>query len=893
MSDSVRNSTYSPEKFEKKLYQYWLKGDWFCADETDTSKPNYTILIPPPNVTNRLHMGHGLNMTIQDILVRWKRMQGFNACWLPGLDHAGIATQMMVEKDLNATGVTRQELGREAFFARCVEWKEQYGNIILDQLKQLGTSFDWKRETYTMNEQLSKAVRKIFVDLYRDGLIYRGERLVNWDPVLKTAISDDEVENKEQNGKLWYYKFPVVGSMTDEHLVVATTRPETSFGDVCVAVHPEDTRYQHLIGKDLYHPLAEREIPVIADTYVKQEFGTGCVKITPAHDFNDFEVGKRHNFKMINIFNEDASLNELCPTQYQGMSRLEARKAVIKFLREHNYLVKEENHKNTLPISERSKEVVEPRLSYQWFLKMSEIVEPAIEAAKTDELKFYPQTWKKTYLHWLENIQDWCISRQLWWGHRIPMWECQDCQTYSTGEQDPSTCENCGSTDLVQDSDVLDTWFSSWLWPFSPFGWPEQTQALQAFFPSNVIVTGAEIIYLWVARMIIASYYTMGKLAFKDVYMNAIVCDKQGRKFSKTLGNGIDPIEMIDKYGADAVRFTCVSLAPLGGRVRMNKDDFEVGHRFINKIWNAAKYLLHYLDEQEPLEKLDHARLDPASKWLLNSYVNTCTAVNNHLEKYQINEAVDTLYHFVWGAFCDWGLESAKIVLTETSHPDRAQVKSTLLYVFEGILRLFSPVIPFVTEELWHTIPRHPDWSFGTEQTLMVMDYPTYNPQWVFTQDAQEWSQIQSLISGIRSVRTQANVPPKEKLCAIVALEDTGLTAVLQKGEAWIRSLAGINDLKYQPGLSRPAQSLLTTGKGWTVYVPVGDYLDVESECKRLQGEKKRIAGIVMGLQKKLQNKQFMERAPEQVITTTQAQYDNMSGQLKTVEQNLAALSEK
>lgn len=890
MSESARLSEYSPENFEKKLYDFWSHGGWFVGDENDTSRPAYTVLIPPPNVTNRLHMGHGLNMTVQDILVRWKRMSGFNVCWLPGLDHAGIATQMMVEKDLNKQGVTRQELGREKFFDRCAEWKDQYGSVILEQLKRLGTSLDWRRETYTMNEQLSKAVRKIFVNLYEDGLIYRGERLVNWDPVLKTAISDDEVENIERSGMLWYFKLAVVGD-EQESVVVATTRPETAFGDACVAVHPDDERYQHLIGKMLDHPLVDRQIPVVADEYVKPEFGTGCVKITPAHDFNDFEVGKRHGLEMINIFDEDANCNQNCPEAYQGLNRFEARKAVVKFLKENDYLEKEESHKNTLPISDRSKEVVEPRLSYQWFLKMDKLVGPAIQAAKTDELNFYPASWKKTYLHWLENIQDWCISRQLWWGHRIPMWSCRDCGKYSTGMEDPTSCSHCGSENLQQDTDVLDTWFSSWLWPFSPFGWPDKTPDLKAFFPSNVIVTGAEIIYLWVARMVIASYYTMGELAFKDVYMNAIVCDKQGRKFSKTLGNGIDPIEMIDKYGADAVRYTCVSLAPLGGRVRMNKSDFEIGHRFINKLWNAAKFLLRYLDEGEKVVALEPARLDPASKWLITRFQHTAEDVNRYLDAYQINEAVESIYHLMWRDFCDWGLESSKLALSDPQSLNRDQVKSALLYVFEGILRLFAPVIPFVTEQLWQSIPRHPDWNQPKDQALVVASYPVLTSEWCFDEEAENWSLVQKLVSGIRSVRTQASVPPKHKLRAVVKVDETRIGDQFRLAQPWIQTLAGVDDFVVKTEVDRPAQSMLATGKGWTVFVPVGQYLDLEKELKRLATEEKRIQAIVFGLEKKISNRKFMDRAPAEVVKATRDQHENMSQQLVTVKQNLLALN--
>ena len=561
-------------------------------------------------------MGHGLGYTMQDILIRWKRMQGYNCLWLPGTDHAGIATQMMVEKNLEVKGQSRKAMGREAFFGECVKWQQENGGIIIAQLKKMGFSCDWSREAYTMEPKLSEAVRAIFVKLFNDGFIYRSERLINWDPVLQTAVSDDEVESIEKKGSIWHFKYPIADS-EGEFIEIATTRPETMLGDTAVAINPDDERYKHLKGKEAIVPFCNRRIPIVFDDYVKSEFGTGCVKITPAHDPNDFEIGKRHSLPFINIMNEDATLNDTVPEEFRGLDRFVARKLVLKKLKEAKLFVEEKKHTSAQPFSERSKTLIEPRLSKQWFVKMTELVKPAIECVKSGELKFHPENLKKTYLHWLENIQDWCISRQLWWGHRIPIWYCDDCDHVMTGQEDPSTCSKCGNKKIRQDEDVLDTWFSSWLWPVSPFDWPKESKDLETFFPSNVLVTGSEIIFLWVARMVILSHYTKGKTPFKDVYFNATVCDKQGRKFSKTLGNGIDPLEVIEKHGTDAVRYTCVSLAPLGGRVRMELGDFEHGSRFITKIWNAARFLESHLPEDRKLVDFDEDKLDLPSKWLL------------------------------------------------------------------------------------------------------------------------------------------------------------------------------------------------------------------------------------------------------------------------------------
>lgn len=870
---------------EDKQSKFWEQGSWFQAN-TDSKKEPFTILMPPPNVTSRLHMGHGLSSTLQDILIRWKRMQGYNALWLPGTDHAGIATQMMVEKSLEQKGQNRKELGREAFFAECVKWQEENGGIIIDQLKKMGFSCDWSREAYTMEPKLSEAVRAIFVELFNDGYIYRSERLVNWDPVLQTAVSDDEVESIEKKGFIWHYKYPIAGS-EEEFIEVATTRPETMFGDTAIAVNPNDERYQHLKGKEAIIPFSDRRIPIVFDDYVKSEFGTGCVKITPAHDPNDFEVGKRQNLPFINIMNEDASLNKNVPKDFQGLDRFEARKLVLKKLKEAELFVEEKKHSSAQPFSERSKALIEPRLSMQWYVKMTELVKPAIECVKKGELNFHPENLKKTYLHWLENIQDWCISRQLWWGHRIPIWYCDDCEKVSTGKEDPTNCSHCNSENIRQDEDVLDTWFSSWLWPVSPFGWPKDTKDLDTFFPSDVLVTGNEIIFLWVARMVILSHFTKGKTPFKDVYFNSIICDKQGRKFSKTLGNGIDPLEVIDKHGADAVRYTCVSLAPLGGRVRMELGDFEHGSRFITKIWNAARFLESHLPENREVKDFDENSLDLPSKWLLQELSLTAKNINHSLEHYRINDAVEQLYSFAWKAFCDWSLEAAKGDLNGDDTKAKEQTISVLVYCFDQLLRLASPVIPFISEELWASLPKHP--RLDRPESLVIAKFPQGDEFTGFATEHKQWHMIQNIIGQARSLRSQAGVPPKESVEIYLKTAESN-HGLLSHASKWVQKLANANKFVFQAELERPDKSLVATGQGFTLYIPMEAYIDFDKERKRLESEQKRIEKIIKGLESKLGNENFVKRAPAAVIEQSKTQLENMKGQLEAILSNLAGL---
>ncbi len=884
------DSTYEPNKYEKKWYDYGLEHKLFHAP-VDPKRKAFTILMPPPNVTSQLHMGHGLGYSIQDLLSRWQRMKGLNVCWLPGTDHAGIATQMMVEKDLEKEGTSRRAMGREKFFERLTVWKEKYGGIILDQFKTLGFSCDWERLAYTMDPKLSEAVRHVFVELYKEGLIYRGERLVNWDTALQTAISDDEVESKEVQGSLYFYRYPIDGSA--EQIPIATTRPETMLGDAAVAVHAEDERFKQLIGKKVKLPFTGRLIPIIADDYVKAEFGTGAVKITPAHDPNDFEIGKRHQLPFINVMTTTGTMAENCPAPFAGLDRFAARKEVVRQLKALGLFDEEKSYKTTVPHSERSKTVIEPRLSQQWFVKMAELAKPAADAARRDELQFHPDLWKKTYLYWLDNIQDWCISRQLWWGHRIPIWYCKACDGVTTGMIDPTQCQACASVDIHQDEDVLDTWFSSWLWPLSPFDWPSKDakaiETLEYFNPTDVLVTAPEIIFLWVARMVMANLKFKNRLPFKHVYFNATVCDKQGRKFSKTLGNGIDPLDVIAKHGADAVRFTAISLAPLGGRVKMDVDDFDNGARFVNKIWNAARMVFQHLEPGQSLPGIETLTLTLSEKWLIQRLRETAVKVDTHLEGFRVNDAVEEIYHFIWGAFCDWGLECAKIDLAATAKAaDKLRALSVLVYVFDGALRLAHPVMPFVTEELWQKMPAHPSWG-PRPLSLSIAAFPHAGLIPDFAGAAAQWKTIQDIISGIRSVRSQMGLSPKQELPAHIRV-DAALAPIVAAANEWIMRLGKADKVLSGPQVKRPGQSLTAVGQGFEIYLPVEGLIDIDKERLRLSTEEQRLRKILHSIASKLDNKSFVERAPEDVLEQTRAQRTNIDEQLSAIGRNLKAL---
>ncbi len=859
----------------------------FAADSRSTREP-YVILMPPPNVTDRLHMGHGLNNTLQDIYIRWQRMCGKEVCWLPGTDHAGIATQMMVEKSLQQEGITRQELGRDEFVKRCWQWKDKHGDIIVSQLQRLGASADWERQAFTMSPQLSQAVRSTFVDLYHKGLIYRGERLVNWDFALHTAISDDEVVNIEETGKLWSFAYPLDDGSGE--LVVATTRPETMFGDTAVAVHPDDKRYQAYIGKQVKLPLTTRTLTVIADPYVKQDFGSGCVKITPAHDFNDFDIGKRHNLPLRNIFDAQGLLNEQAPVPLQGLTRDEARTRTVQLMQDAGLLRDTVKHRLTRPYSDRSKVLIEPRLSQQWFLKMQPLVNEAVRIAQDGELCFYPPSWKKTYLHWLENIEDWCISRQLWWGHRIPVWRCADCQQYTVAKDDPTQCTHCHSQAIAQDEDVLDTWFSSWLWPFSTLGWPavQDNSALQKFYPSQVLITGADIIFLWVARMVIAGLETIGSPPFKDVYFNSIICDHQGRKFSKTLGNGIDPLAVIEAHGADAVRYTCISLAPLGGRARLGLKDFEHGGRFINKLWNAARFLLAQPALPTKLPALSATELSVPEMWLLSEFKQTVAKIDKHLRSYRVDSMAETLYHFIWGTYCDWGVEIAKNILRQQSLPPE-QILATMTYVMDGLLRLAHPMMPFISEEIWQRLPSHPDWD--RPRSLVVAAFPETKQLTSFSaEELQDWHFTRRVITAIRTLRSRSALPPRNKLNVSIVVG--AAAAGLRADEEWLRDLAQLDGIAWLAAdAPKPVPALVQVGAGFEVYT-AASHIDMPSEREKLRKEQAQLETRLQKIAGKLNNTAFCSKAPPHILQEQRDKQRLLQEQLHSVRLNLQALGE-
>ena len=875
-------AAYDPKGYEEEIWELWKKNKIFDSKPSADKEP-YTILMPPPNVTSKLHMGHGLGYSIQDLLIRWKRMLGFNTCWLPGTDHAGIATQMMVEKSLEEKGSSRAQLGRESFLKACKEWKDENGSLILEQFKKMGFSCDWDKTAYTMDPALSAAVRHVFVDLFNQGLIYRGERLVNWDPELQTAISDDELENKEIQGKLWFFRYSIIG--TEEQIPIATTRPETMLGDTAVAVNPEDERFKHLIGKEVILPFSKRKIPIIADSYVKGEFGTGAVKITPAHDPNDFQIGNRHNLAFINIFDEQAKCNKNTPANFQGLDRFEARKRVIKELKALELFDEEKNYKHSVPHSERSKAIIEPRLSKQWYVNMKAMAAEAAECARSGEISFYPKAWKKTYLYWLDNIQDWCISRQLWWGHRIPIWYCNSCNKAFTGIEDPEKCDTCDSSRLVQDEDVLDTWFSSWLWPLSPFGWPKTQENLNYYYPTNALITGAEIIFLWVARMVMVGKKYLGQVPFKDIYFNAIVCDKKGRKFSKTLGNGIDPLDVIDKFGADAVRYTAVSLAPLGGRVRMEVNDFENGSKFINKLWNAARFLLSQCETDFCPKSLTQINLTLEHKWLIHQLDKSSENINNQLEAYRVNEAVEEIYQFLWGSFCDWSIETGKESLAQKDEA-KEDTLSVLIYCLDGALRLAHPIIPFVTERLWQTLPKSPDWEAAA--CLAMAKFPTAS-QVRYREESSQWQTVLDIVSASRSTRTQAGIPHGKKVKAFLKADNQTKT-LAENSASTLKLLGKLTKIDFIE--SPPKMTCLTAVRSrFSLYIPADGLIDLSKELDRLKAEEKRVGKIVNGLEKKLANPNFSKKAPPEIISETETKLLNMTKQWKEIKANLVSLN--
>ena len=863
------SKTYDPKEFEEKIYHKWEEDKCFHAEVKPDKEP-FTIVIPPPNVTGQLHMGHALNLTLQDVLVRFKRMKGYEALWLPGCDHAGIATQIKVEESLRKEeGLTKYDLGREKFLERVWDWKNRFGNRIVDQTKRMGASCDWERSRFTMDEGCSKAVREVFVKLYEKGLIYQGSRIINWCPDCTTALSDAEVEYEEKDGNFWYIKYMVKDS--DEALIIATTRPETLLGDTAVAVNPEDERYAHLVGKKLILPLVNREIPVIADEYVDKEFGTGAVKITPAHDPNDFEVGMRHNLEQIKVLNDDGTVNEY-GGKYQGMDRYAARKAMIKDLDEAGLLVKIEPHKHNVGQSYRCGTVVEPITSKQWFVKMKPLADEAIKVVKEKTIRFVPERFEKTYLNWMENVHDWCISRQLWWGHRIPAFYCEGCGETIVSKEDISVCPKCGGR-VKQDEDVLDTWFSSALWPFSTLGYPDKTPELDYFYPTSVLVTAYDIIFFWVARMIFSGMEHMHKEPFKDVFIHGIVRDEQGRKMSKSLGNGIDPLEVIDQYGADALRFTLATGNSPGNDIRFSWKRVESSRNFANKIWNASRFVLMNLtvDEIKVPETLELE-----DKWILSKYNTVAKEVTENIEKYELGIAVQKLYDFIWDEFCDWYIELVKPRLTD-EHSENAQY--VLLYVLSNTMKLLHPFMPFITEEIWHHLPTG-------DSDITVQAYPEFRKELHFPNEEKELELVKNAIKAIRNMRSEMDVPPSRKAKTILVTEHTEL---FEGCAVFFQKLASASDVIVT---KEEAEGDYATAvvDGAKIFVSLGDLIDYEKERARLNKEKENLLGEIKRVEGKLANEKFVSRAPESVVAAEREKGEKYKEMLLKVEENLSKL---
>ena len=867
--------TYDPNEVEDRTYKFWLDGGFFHAVADDEKEP-FTIVIPPPNITGQLHMGHALDETLQDILIRFKRMQGKAALWMPGTDHASIATEAKIVEAMRAEGLTKEDLGREKFLERAWAWKEKYGGRIIEQLKKLGSSCDWERERFTLDEGCSKAVREVFVRLYEKGLIYRGERIINWCPHCKTSISDAEVSYSEKQGSFWHLRYPVKDS--DEFVELATTRPETLLGDTAVAVNPEDDRYKHLVGKTVILPLVGREIPVVADSYVEMDFGTGVVKITPAHDPNDFEVGLRHNLPVINVMTEDAHINEN-GGKYCGLERYEARKAIVADLEEQGYLVKIEPMVHNVGSCYRCDSTVEPYISKQWFVKMEPLAKPAVEAVKNGDITLIPARFEKTYYNWMENIKDWCISRQLWWGHRIPAWYCEDCGEVIVSREDATVCPKCGSSHLKQDEDTLDTWFSSALWPFSTLGWPEDNKDLKYFYPTDTLVTGYDIIFFWVARMIFSGLEYTGVAPFKTVLFHGIVRDAQGRKMSKSLGNGIDPLVEIEKYGADALRFTLATGNSPGNDMRYSPDRVEASRNFANKIWNAARFLLMNLESSEEMPLPEKLALE--DKWILSKYNTLVKDVTDNLEKYELGLAVQKLYDFIWDVFCDWYIEVAKSRLSmEKETADGA--RAVLVYVFSGVLKLLHPFMPFITEEIWQSLPHN-------GESIMVASWPVYDEKLNFSQDEVEFERIMQAIRAIRNRRAEMNVPPsrKAKVCVATDFEDTFnvsapyLCKLASASEVAVASSAESFDL--------PDAVQVVTDSA-TIYIPMNELVDFEAELKRLERDMEKTLKDKEFFEKKLNNPGFVAKAPEKVVSEQREQLEKVLAKVALLEESIAKI---
>ena len=866
---------YNPKEVEDKIYDFWQEGNYFHA-EVDKDKKPYTIVMPPPNITGQLHMGHALDNTLQDILIRWRRMQGYSALWLPGTDHASIATEAKIVEAMRKEGITKEDLGREKFLERAWEWKKEYGGRIVSQLKKMGSSCDWERERFTMDGGCSKAVKEVFVRLYNKGLIYRGERIINWCPHCKTSISDAEVEFEEQAGHFWHLRYPLTDG--SGYLELATTRPETLLGDTAVAVNPSDERYKDLVGKTLTLPLVGREIPIVADDYVDVDFGTGVVKITPAHDPNDFQVGLRHNLPVINVMTDDAKIVEDYP-KYAGMDRYEAREAIVKDLDEGGFLVKIEKHDHNVGTCYRCHSTVEPRVSKQWFVKMDELAGPAIECVKSGKTKFVPERFNKIYYHWMENIRDWCISRQLWWGHRIPAYYCDECGEVTVAKEMPEKCPKCGCTHLHQDEDTLDTWFSSALWPFSTLGWPDKTPELDYYFPTNTLVTGYDIIFFWVARMIFSSVEQMNSQPFDTVFIHGIVRDENGVKMSKSLGNGIDPLLVIDQYGADALRMFLATGNSPGNDMRYSEKRVEACRNFANKLWNASRFVHMNIDDYDVKNELP-ATLETEDRWILHTLNNVAKEVNENLEKFELGIALSKIYDFIWNSYCDWYIELCKARLQ--SEGETAQnARQVLIYVLDKILKLLHPFMPFITEEIWQTIPH------DTEgKTVMLEKYPEYDPSLDFPSEAEEMMKVMEAITAIRTQRNEMNVPPSKKAKLFIA---TAIPETFSNGEQFFKKLASASEVEISDSFDIDGAVTVVTSDA-KIYIPMEELVDKEAELKRLNKELKQVEKMLAQDEGKLNNPGFMSKAPEKVIEKIKGQAEKEREKIALIHAAMDAL---
>ena len=866
---------YEPQEVEGRIYDFWMKGGYFHA-EVDPKKKPYTIVIPPPNITGQLHMGHAWDETLQDILIRWKRMQGYSALWLPGTDHASIATEAKIVEAMREEGLSKEDLGREGFLERAWAWKDKFGGRILEQLKLLGSSCDWDRLRFTMDEGCSKAVRHVFVKLYEEGLIYRGERIINWCPNCKTAISDAEVIFEEQQGSFWHLRYPLADG--SGYIQLATTRPETMLGDTAVAVHPEDERYKHLVGKNVILPLVNKEIPIVADEYVEMDFGTGVVKITPAHDPNDFEVGQRHNLPVINVMNEDGSINEN-GGKYAGLSGMEARKQIVKDLEEGGYLIKVEPLKHNVGTCQRCHTVVEPRVSTQWFVKMEPLAGPAIDVVKDGAIRLIPDRMEKTYYNWMENIKDWCISRQLWWGHRIPAWYCEDCGETIVSETDVDTCPKCGGKHLHQDSDTLDTWFSSALWPFSTLGWPDNTPELEYFYPTNTLVTGYDIIFFWVARMIFSGLKHTGKAPFDTVLFHGLLRDSQGRKMSKSLGNGIDPVDVINQYGADALRFTLVTGNSPGNDARYSDEKVAASRNFANKIWNAARFIHMNIDGHDVPCALP-ATLSLEDQWIVSRFNTVAKEVTENLDKFELGMAVSKLYDFIWDDFCDWYIELAKRPLSGEDQAVAQNTRQVLVWVLTHTLALLHPFMPFVTEEIWQSLPHD-------GEALIVAPWPQYEEGHAFPQAEAEMKKVMELITAVRTRRSEMNAPPSKKAHLYIETSDT---AAFEAEREAIAKLAYCSAVEIGESFPQAEGSVTVVTAACRGYLPMDDLVDKKAETarltKELEGAKKQLATA----EAKLQNEKFISKAPQNVIDGVKDNAAKLREKVRMIEESLAAL---